>query len=315
LSGIGSASGSDAQKPETMMSRIGIHSFVWSASSAQANLERTLAKTKEAGFDLIEFSYLDPADVDIRGLARRIADLGLGVAISIGLPGDGDISSADKAIAARGVEILKDTIALTRDLGGQKIGGILSTSHGLQTLAPTRDQWQRSAGTLAKVAETAKAAGVTLNLEIVNRFESNLLNTAAQGLAFIEDTGSDNIFLHLDTFHMNIEEADVGLAIRHAASKIGYVHIGESHRGFLGTGNIDFAAIFDALTAIGYNDDLSFESFSSEIVDENLSKKTAIWRNLWTDNLALAKHARAFIGLGLETARRKAELVASRHRP
>lgn len=297
------------------MSRIGIHSFVWSASSAQGDLERTLANTKEAGFDLIEFSYLDPANVDIGGLARRIADLDLGVAISIGLPADGDISSADKAIAAHGVEILKRTIALTRDLGGRKVAGILSTSHGLQTEAPARDQWNRSAATLAKVAETAKAAGVTLNLEIVNRFESNLLNTAAQGLAFIEDTGSDNIFLHLDTFHMNIEEADVGLAIRHAAKKIGYVHIGESHRGFLGTGNIDFAAIFDALTAIGYSDDLSFESFSSEIVDENLSKKTAIWRNLWTDNMELARHARRFIAIGLETARRKAELVSSSHRP
>ena len=297
------------------MSRIGIHSFVWSASSAQADLERTLANTKEAGFDLIEFSYLDPADVDIGKLARRIADLGLGVAISIGLPADGDISSADKAVAARGVEILESTIALTRDLGGQKVGGILSTSHGLQTEAPTRDQWNRSVATLARVAETAKAAGVTLNLEIVNRFESNLLNTAAQGLAFIEDTGSDNIFLHLDTFHMNIEEADVGLAIRHAAKKIGYVHIGESHRGFLGTGSIDFAAIFDALTAIGYGDDLSFESFSSEIVDENLSRKTAIWRNLWTDNMELARHARRFIAVGLETARRKAELVSASQRP
>ncbi|RWN66492.1 MAG: sugar phosphate isomerase/epimerase [Mesorhizobium sp.] len=297
------------------MSRIGIHSFVWSASSAQGDLERTLANTKEAGFDLIEFSYLDPANVEIGGLAKRIADLDLGVAISIGLPADGDISSADKTIAARGVEILNDTISLTRDLGGQKVAGILSTGHGLQAQAPTPDQWNRSAGTLAKVAETARAAGVTLNLEIVNRFESNLLNTAAQGLAFIEDTGSDNIFLHLDSFHMNIEEADVGLAIRHAAGKIGYVHIGESHRGFLGTGNIDFAAIFDALTAIGYSDDLSFESFSSEIVDENLSKKTAIWRNLWTDNMELAQHARRFIAIGLETSRRKAELVSSSHRP
>ncbi|TJV68117.1 MAG: sugar phosphate isomerase/epimerase, partial [Mesorhizobium sp.] len=99
------------------------------------------------------------------------------------------------------------------------------------------------------------------------------------------------------------------------AKKIGYVHIGESHRGFLGTGNIDFAAIFDALTAIGYGDDLSFESFSSEIVDENLSKKTAIWRNLWTDNMELARHARRFIAIGLETAQRKAELVASSHQP
>ncbi|MBZ9848191.1 sugar phosphate isomerase/epimerase [Mesorhizobium sp. CA14] len=297
------------------MSRIGIHSFVWSASSAQADLERTLANTKEAGFDLIEFSYLDPADVDIGKLAKSIADLGLGVAISIGLPADGDISSADKAVVARGVEILNRTIALTRDLGGQKVGGILSTSHGLQTEAPTRDQWNRSAATLARVAETAKAAGVTLNLEIVNRFESNLLNTAAQGLAFIEDTGSDNIFLHLDTFHMNIEEADVGLAIRHAAKKIGYVHIGESHRGFLGTGSIDFPAIFDALTAIGYSNDLSFESFSSEIVDENLSRKTAIWRNLWTDNMELARHARRFIAVGMETARFKAELVSASQRP
>ncbi|RWD05113.1 MAG: sugar phosphate isomerase/epimerase [Mesorhizobium sp.] len=296
------------------MARIGIHSFVWSASSAQADLERTLANTKEAGFDLIEFSYLDPANVDIGRLARRIADLDLDVAISIGLPADGDISSADRAVAARGVDILNRTIALTRDLGGQKVGGILSTSHGLQTEAPTRDQWNRSAATLAKVAETAKAAGVTLNLEIVNRFESNLLNTAAQGLAFIEDTGSDNIFLHLDSFHMNIEEADAGLAIRNAAGKIGYVHIGESHRGFLGTGSIDFAAIFDALTAIGYSDDLSFESFS-EIVDENLSKKTAIWRNLWTDNMELARHARRFIAVGLETARRKAELVTATQKP
>ncbi|MER9417821.1 sugar phosphate isomerase/epimerase [Mesorhizobium sp. M0306] len=297
------------------MSRIGIHSFVWSASSAQSDLERTLANTREAGFDLIEFSYLDPANVDIDGLAKRIADLGLGVAISIGLPADGDISSADKTIAAHGVEILKHTIALTRDLGGQKVAGILSTSHGLQSEAPTRDQWNRSAGTLAEVAETAKSAGVTLNLEIVNRFESNLLNTAAQGMAFIADSGSDNIFLHLDSFHMNIEEADVSLAIRNAARKIGYVHIGESHRGFLGTGNIEFAGIFDALTAIGYSDDLSFESFSSEIVDENLSRKTAIWRNLWTDNMKLAKHARRFIALGLETARRKAELVSATHRP
>ncbi|MER8761195.1 MULTISPECIES: sugar phosphate isomerase/epimerase [unclassified Mesorhizobium] len=297
------------------MSRIGIHSFVWSASSAQGDLERTLANTREAGFDLIEFSYLDPANVDIDGLAKRIADLGLGVAISIGLPADGDISSADKTIAAHGVEILERTIALTRDLGGQKVAGILSTSHGLQSEAPTRDQWNRSAGTLAEVADTAKSAGVTLNLEIVNRFESNLLNTAAQGMAFIADSGSDNIFLHLDSFHMNIEEADVGLAIRNAVGKIGYVHIGESHRGFLGTGNIDFAGIFDALTAIGYSDDLSFESFSSEIVDENLSRKTAIWRNLWTDNMELAKHARRFIALGLETARRKAELVSATHRP
>lgn len=297
------------------MSKLGIHSFVWSAGSSQPELEGALKKTHELGYDLIEFSYLDPTQVDIPWLAKRISDYGLDVSISMGLPTEGDVSSSDAATVAHGVEILKGAIALTRDLGGQKLAGILSSSHGKQEAIPTRRAWDTSVSTLTKVAETAKAAGVTLNLEIVNRFESNLLNTASQGLAYIRDTGADNIFLHLDTFHMNIEEADVGLAIRHAKEKIGYVHIGESHRGYLGTGNIDFAAIFDALVAIGYDDYVTFESFSSEVVDENLSRKTGIWRNLWSDNVALARHARSFIELGLETADIKAKLVQAAHTP
>jgi D-psicose/D-tagatose/L-ribulose 3-epimerase len=218
-------------------------------------------------------------------------------------------------VARNGAAILDRAVALTRDLGGTKLGGILSSAHGYSPQAPSRAAWDRSVANLSGVAERAKAAGVTLNLEIVNRFESNLLNTAAQGLAYIEDTGASNVFLHLDTFHMNIEEADIGLALRNAAERVGYVHIGESHRGFLGTGSIDFAAVFDALVAIGYDDFITFESFSSEIVDEDLSLKTAIWRNLWSNNVELARHARDFISVGLETARRKAELVKASQRP
>ena len=83
----------------------------------------------------------------------------------------------------------------------------------------------------------------------------------------------------------------------------------------MGTGNIDFASIFDALLAIGWDDYVTFESFSTTIVDKDLSLKTAIWRNLWDDNVALAKHARTFIELGLDTARLKAKLVRAAHLP
>lgn len=297
------------------MSKIGVHSFVWSAGSSRDELEKALNNTHRLGFSLIEFSYLDPKQVDVGWLAGRIRDLGLDVAISMGLPPEGDISSSDPSVVARGEEILDKAVALTRDLGCTKLAGILSSAHGKQEQALTKKAWDTSVSSLAKVADRAKAAGVTLNLEIVNRFESNMLNTAAQGLSYIRDTGASNVFLHLDTFHMNIEEADAGLAIRHAADKIGYVHIGESHRGYLGTGSIDFAGIFDALVAIGWDDYVTFESFSSTIVDKDLSLKTAIWRNLWTDNVALATHARQFIDLGLETARRKAELVGEAHLP
>ena len=297
------------------MSKIGVHSFVWSAGSSKAELENALNHTHELGYGLIEFSYLDPRQVDIPWLAGRIAELGLDVAISMGLPPEGDVSSDDASIVARGEEILDAAVALTRDLGGSKLAGILNAAHGKQEKALTKAAWDNSVRSVSRVADRAKAAGVTLNLEIVNRFETNMLNTAAQGMAFIAETGASNVLLHLDTFHMNIEEADVGLAIRHAADKIGYIHIGESHRGYLGTGNIDFAGIFDALQAIGWDDYVTFESFSAAIVDADLSLKTAIWRNLWTDNVALARHAHQFISLGLETAKLKADLVGQAHLP
>lgn len=303
------------ERGRLVMTKLGIHSFVWSAGSSRDELENTLRNTAELGYGLIEFSYLDPATVDVNWLAGRIRDHGLEVAVSMGLPRDGDISSGDPSVVKRGEAILDRAVALTRDLGGTKLGGILSSAHGKQEHPLTRQAWETSVNTLSKVADRARAAGVTLNLEIVNRFESNMLNTAAQGMAYIRDTGASNVFLHLDTFHMNIEEADVGLAIRHAAPKIGYIHIGESHRGYLGTGGIDFAKIFDALVAIGWHDYVTFESFSTAIVDEDLSLKTAIWRNLWTDNMDLARHAHRFISLGLETATRKAELVKASHPP
>lgn len=131
----------------------------------------------------------------------------------------------------------------------------------------------------------ASPAGVTLNPEIVNRFETNLLNTTAQGLKFIEDTRSDDVFLHLDAFHMNIEEASPAAALRVGGDKLGCFHIGESNRGYLGAETVNFDAIFDALLDIEYRD-----------VDKDLSITCVIWRNTWKDNVvALARHAKAFI--------------------
>jgi D-psicose/D-tagatose/L-ribulose 3-epimerase len=288
------------------MEKLGIHAFVWTGSSAPQDLEAAAQKAHDVGFRLIEFPRLDPAKFDVPWLARRLPQIGIGVAVTMGLPLHADISSEDAATVKRGEAILEQAVAVTRDLGGKKLGGILFSAHTKYTTPPTRKGWDNSVTTLARVAEKAKAAGVSLNLEIVNRFETNLLNTAAQGLAYIRDSGSDNIFLHLDTFHMNIEEADPPLAIRMAGKHLGYFHVGESNRGFLGSGTVDFPPIFDALVENGYDDFITFESFSSEVVDKDLSITCAIWRNTWTDNVALARHARQYIEERLEEARRKA---------
>jgi D-psicose/D-tagatose/L-ribulose 3-epimerase len=289
--------------------KYGIHSFVWSSDSSQRALEHAIASTAECGYDLIEWSYLDPKSVDIGWFRRRLESAGLEAVVSMGLPPEGDIASEDADKVARGEEILDAAVAFTRDIGGRKLGGILSSAHGKQERQPSAKGRDNAIAVLRRVAGRAKEAGVSLNLEIVNRFESNLLNTAAQGRALIEEAGSDNLFLHLDVFHMNIEEAGIDVAIRANADRLGYVHIGESHRGYLGTGNIDFPCVFDALVDIGYDDIVTFESFSSEIVDADLSLRTAIWRNMWSDSRKLAEHGLRFMREAHNNALAKAELA------
>lgn len=291
------------------MKRLGIHSFVWTGGSTKEELDEAIEKTHSLGYELIEFPRLDPKKFDLDWLAKRLGDAGLQIVVTMGLPFNGDISSEGDDAVRLGEKILGEAVAVTRDLGGAKLGGILYSAHGKFLTMPTEKGRANSVGVMRTIAEKAKAAGVTINLEVVNRFESNLLNTTAQGLAYIRDAGSDNIYLHLDTFHMQIEEADPAQAILTAGDKLGYFHFGESNRGFLGAGTIDFEPIFDALVAIDYQDDAAFESFSSEVVDKDLSIVAGIWRNTWKDNVEVARHAKAFIETRYAEARRKAAIA------
>jgi len=292
------------------MGQLGIHSFVWTGGQTQDDLERALEKTAEHGYRAIEFAYLRPELFDLDRLAQRAQALDVAIGVTMGLPADKDVSSEDPDRVAAGKAMLRDAVQAVRDIGGTKLGGILFSAHMKYDRHPTETGWKDSVEAIAETAEIAKAAGVDLVLEIVNRFESNLLNTTAQGLAFLDATGSDHARLHLDTFHMNIEEANPAAAIRLAGDRIGYFHIGESNRGYLGCGTIDFPLIFDALLEIDYQRDIVFESFSSAVVDGALSRACAIWRDTWTDSDPLAAHAKGFIERGLDEARRRRATTA-----
>jgi D-psicose/D-tagatose/L-ribulose 3-epimerase len=287
------------------MRRLGIHSFVWTGGQTQDALEMALEKSAACGYRTIEFAYLRPEKFDLDRLARKAKSLDMEIGVTMGLPRDADISSQDEAVVRRGEELLANAVKAVRDIGGNKLGGILYSAHTKYNSLPTERGWKNSVTAIAKTADVAKNAGVDLVLEVVNRFETNLLNTTAQGLKFIEETGSDHVLLHLDTFHMNIEEANPAAAIRLAGDKLGYFHIGESNRGHLGDGVIDFDLIFDALLDINYQRDIVFESFSSAVVDEGLSLACAIWRDTWTDNQPLAEHAKQFIELKYAEAQRR----------
>lgn len=289
------------------MKRLGIHSFVWTSGKTQEGLEMALEKSAKHGYRSIEFAYLKPELFNLDRLAKKRQELNVQIGVTMGLPLAKDVSSEDADAVTAGKAMLSDAVKAVRDVGGDKLGGILYSAHTKYNRQPTLNGWKNSVEAIAETAEIAETAGVDLVLELVNRFESNLLNTTAQGMKFIAETGSPHVRLHMDTFHMQMEEADLGAAIRLAGDKIGYFHIGESNRGYLGDGTIRWEPVFDALIEIGYDRDVVFESFSNAIVDEGLSLACGIWRDTWTDNDPLAAHAKQFIELKWTEAQRRRE--------
>ena len=147
--------------------------------------------------------------------------------------------------------------------------------------------------TLKQVAEHAEREGVTLALEPVNRFETYFLNIVDDALQIVEEVGSPNINVHIDTFHANIEEKNTAAAIRAAGPNLGHFHISESDRGVPGTGQVHWEEVFAALKEIGYDGWLAIESFGSHM--EEIRAAAAIWRPLAPSDDAIATEGLAFI--------------------
>ena len=274
---------------------IGVHALVWVGGWSKDECHEAIRKSKEAGYDLIEIPALDPASIDIEDTKKTLAQYGMKAACSLGLSIDADINNEDPAVVARGEKKLMDALSVVEGLGGDYLGRVIYSYLGKYPGPATQKAYENATNSLRRVAQAAKSKGITIGLEPVNRYESNLINTGQQALDMIKAIGEDNVVVHLDVYHMNIEEQDLISPVLACGDKLGYVHIGASHRGPLGTGNVDFDSFFGALAKIGYKGVITFESFSSAVVSKDLSNTLGIWRNLWTDNMAMAKSSREYM--------------------
>jgi D-psicose/D-tagatose/L-ribulose 3-epimerase len=284
------------------MNKLGVHALVWEAGWSEDECARAIAKTAEVGFDFIEAPALDPSLIDPVFTRRQLESAGIGINFSLGLGFDSDISSGDADKRRRGRQKLEDAVAVCRDCGGEFIGGILYSAFGKYDRPPTADGIAQSAETLNAVAEIAAQSGITLVLEVVNRYETNICNTAAQGVEMVRRVGAPNVKVHLDVYHMNIEESDIAAALADTGEYLGYFHTGDSHRGYLGSGTIDLAQVFRALVRMKYRGPITFESFSSRVVGQPLEGILGIWRNLWEDSHDLASHALMYTRAQLKAA-------------
>lgn len=274
---------------------IGCHGLVWTGQFDAQGLRRAVSGTLDAGYGLLEIPLLDPFGFDRVAGRAALTGSGLRVAASLGLPLGADSSTAEPEQVARAEDVLRRALEVVHDLGGQDICGVLYGSLRKYPAPATAVGRQASQDVLGRVAVRAAELGITLSLEVVNRYEANQFNTARTALQYLDEIGDPSIKVHLDTYHMNIEESDLFSPVLEAGDRIGYVHIGESHRGYLGTGTVAFDEFFRALHTIGFSGPITFESFSTAVVDEELSRSLAIWRNLWQDGNDLASHANTFI--------------------
>jgi D-psicose/D-tagatose/L-ribulose 3-epimerase len=269
----------------------GGHALVWAGDWSEASARNAASSANRAGYDYIEMLMIDPDSIDVAMTKDVLAEYDLFATASLGLSPTTDVTSTNPSIVKKGDELLRKAVDKLHGLGATELCGVIYCSLGKYPGPASAENRANSISAVQRLSDYAADKGVNINLEVVNRYETNIINTGKEGLKFLEAVNRPNAYLHLDTYHMNIEEDGMSEAVLEAGDALGYVHIGESHRGYLGSGNVDFDTFFGALKKINYKGPITFESFSSVVVDPELSNALCIWRNLWEDSDDLAAHA------------------------
>lgn len=268
-----------------------IHAGVWSTDPDPESVARVVAAAAETGFDGLALPLRDPALMKPAALAKVFEHAGLLALGTVGLPPGADISSPERDQRSRGEAHLAQVIEVARDVGIVQIGGVLYGPLGHASTPGTDDARRRSAEVIGRVAQKAAAEGIRLCVEIVNRYESALMNTVEQGLDYLERVSHPNVRLHLDTYHLAIEERDPAAAVRRALPALGYFELDQSHRGRLDEGTLDLRGIAAPLRESGYDGLVGVEAFARSRLAPGHADALAIWRDHFEDGTALARQA------------------------
>ncbi|XKH57824.1 sugar phosphate isomerase/epimerase [Citricoccus nitrophenolicus] len=237
---------------------------------------RSLPVLKDAGYRRVVLGPLDPSSRGIEALGQRIHDAGLApITMAVQSP-EANVMSDEPTVRRRGFEQLCRFVDMTGRMGGDQLNGVPYGVHGDTTARPAEGALANTAQLVGDVADEA-AAGILMTFEVVNRYETSVLNTAAQAVRFVELSGSKNLKIHLDTFHMAIEESDLLGAVAQALPHLGYLEFGQSSRGLLSTGSLDLARILEEVQALGYVGRYGVEGFSRATMQEPVADALKIW--------------------------------------
>lgn len=276
--------------------KIGVNTWVWTSPFSTRDFH-LIPKVKQMGFDVLEVALDDASIIDVKLLRKMAADNGLAVTVCGAFGPTRDISNENPAIRKIGADYIKDSIRFAEAAGGRLFSGPVYSAVGKTRLVPEEQkkrEWAWCVENLRELATVASDAGVTIGVEPLNRFESDMINLVEQAVSLVRDVGSPTYKIHIDTFHGNIEEKSIPDAIRKLGKgMLCHFHACENDRGIPGSGHQDWNGIRDALREVEYDGAAVIESFTPGAVE--IAKAASIWRPLAPSQDALAQQGASFL--------------------
>jgi D-psicose/D-tagatose/L-ribulose 3-epimerase len=270
--------------------RFGMNAWFWVQPFTTDDLW-VVKRVQELGFNHIEIS-IESVDqpLDYKALGAAIKDNGLSVSVCAFFDQSCDFACDDTTREKAAETYMRHCVDAIGSMGGDTIGGpFYSSLHRFWHPADRQAELAKVAKHLKVMGAYAADHGVTFGVEVINRYETSFINTSAQGLELVQMVDHPAVGVMLDTFHMGIEEKDLGKAIELAGDKLVHLHSNEHDRGVPGSGHTDWTGVAAALKKIGYDRALVVESFNDKLA--HFSGVAKLWRPIIAEDTDLGNGA------------------------
>jgi D-psicose/D-tagatose/L-ribulose 3-epimerase len=275
--------------------KYGVSTWLWTSPFTTETVE-LFPKIKSMGYDTVEIPVEYPEKIDGRKVKEALRDNGLEAVVCGAFGPSRDLTHDDPSVHQNCFNYITECLELCTEWNAKFLAGPMYSAVGKARMVPPdqrKIEWDRAVRNLYKVCELAHAKGLSIALEPLNRFESDLINTAEDVMRLVRDINHPAAKVLLDGFHMAIEEPDLEKAITTVGDKLIHVQVSENYRGTPGTGQTPWHSFKSGLEKINYSGVVSIESFTPEI--KELAGAVCIWKNLASSQDGFASEGIAFL--------------------
>ena len=273
----------------------GVSTWLWTSPFDREALA-LFPKIKSMGFDVVEIPIEDPDLIPVRDTQQALEDNGLTPVICGAFGPTKDLTHEDSKVHQHCFDYIQACFDIGNALGGKFLAGPMYSAVGKTRMLQAEErkrEWDLAVRNLQKVCAIAADAGQLIALEPLNRFESDLVNTAADVRRMVTDINHPAAQILLDSFHMTIEEKDIRAAINTAGDRLLHIQVSENHRGVPGTGLTPWGDFTEGIKDIQYQGTISIESFTPNNVE--LAGAVCIWKTMAESQDAFAEKGLEFL--------------------